>query len=165
MHLFLIGLPNLDRFYHLHPDQTAGGSFAERLPAVAAGNYALFADIVRESGFPDTMTARIALPDVPGNPPAGDDSATTAIASFSDPTGPATSVTLSDHSRCEWLIDPQGLHSGRPVILRFRIFDKDGKPASDLEPYMGMASHLIIVKRNLTVFAHVHPSVPCPWRP
>lgn len=165
MHLFLIGLPNLDRFYHLHPDQTAAGTFAERLPAMAAGNYALFADIVRESGFPDTMTARIALPDVPGNPPAGDDSATTAIASFSDPTGPATSVTLSDHSRCEWLIDPQGLHSGRPVILRFRIFDKDGKPASDLEPYMGMAGHLIIVKRDLTVFAHVHPSVPCPWRP
>src|SRR5260370_15029421 len=72
MHLFLIGMPNLDRFYHLHPDHTAAGTFAERLPAVAAGNYALFADIVRESGFPDTITARIALPDVPRNPPAGD---------------------------------------------------------------------------------------------
>src|SRR5260370_4377978 len=94
MHLFLIGLPNLDRFYHLHPDQTAAGTFAERLPAVAAGNYAFFSDIVRESGFPDTMTARIALPDVPGHPPAADDSATTAIASSPDPTGPSPTATL-----------------------------------------------------------------------
>jgi hypothetical protein len=44
------------------------------------------------------------------------------------------------------------------MLLRFRIFDKDGKPASDLEPYMGMGGHLVIVKRDLTVFAHVHPS-------
>jgi hypothetical protein len=157
MHLFLIGLPNLDRFYHLHPDRTAVDTFAERLPPVAAGNYALFADIVRESGFPDTMTTRMTLPDVPGNPPQGDDSATT-VTSLSNPQGPATAATLTDHSRWEWNIDPQELQARRPVILRFRIFDKDGKPASDLEPYMGMAGHLVIVKRDLTVFAHVHPS-------
>jgi hypothetical protein len=157
MHLFLIGLPDLDRFYHLHPDQTAANTFAERLPAVAAGNYALFADIVRESGFPDTMTARITLPDVPGNSPTGDDSATT-VASLPDTKGPATVLTLLDHSRWEWILDGQAIHAREPVILRFRIFDKDGKPASDLEPYMGMAGHLVIVKRDLAVFAHVHPS-------
>jgi hypothetical protein len=157
MHLFLIGLPDLDHFYHLHPDQTAGDTFEERLPAVAGGNYALFADIVRESGFPDTMTARLNLPVVPGDPPSGDDSAT-SVASPVVAKGPAASLTLPDHSRWEWSFDPQGLHARQPVILRFRIFDKDGKPASDLEPYMGMAGHLIIVKRDLTVFAHVHPS-------
>jgi hypothetical protein len=157
MHLFLIGLPDLDRFYHLHPDQTTANTFAERLPAVAAGNYALFADIVRESGFPDTMTARITLPDVPGNSPTGDDSATT-VASLPDTKGPATVLTLPDHSRWEWILDGQAIHAREPVILRFRIFDKDGRPASDLEPYMGMAGHLIIVKRDLAVFAHVHPS-------
>jgi hypothetical protein len=157
MHLFLLRLPDLDRFYHLHPDQTTADTFAERLPAMAAGNYALFADIVRESGFPDTMTARLTLPDLPGNPPAGDDSETT-VAALSGDQGPAYSLSLSDHSRWEWKTDPEGLHARRPVILHFRIFEKDGKPAADLEPYMGMAGHLVIVKRDLTVFAHVHPS-------
>lgn len=157
MHLFLLRLPDLDRFYHLHPDQVTAATFTERLPAVAAGNYAVFADIVRESGFPDTMTARIALPEVPGNPPVGDDSAATVV-SLSDQRGPATAVTLSDHSRWEWKLDPEGLRARRPVILTFRLFDKDGNPASDLEPYMGMSGHLVIVKRDLTVFAHVHPS-------
>ena len=157
MHLFLLGLPDLDRFYHLHPDQVASDTFTERLPAVTAGNYAVFADIVRESGFPDTMTARMILPDVPGNPPIRDDSATT-VAYLSDGKGLGTVLTLPDHSRWEWIIDGQTVNARQPALLRFRVFDKDGKPASDLEPYMGMAGHLVIVKRDLTVFAHVHPS-------
>jgi hypothetical protein len=157
MHLFLIGQPNLDRFYHFHPQQTAGDTFAEQLPAVAAGNYAVFADIVRGSGFPDTMTTRVTLPDVPGNPPSGDDSEATT-AQLSDAKGPATILTFPHHSRWEWVLEGQGIHARQPMVLRFRIFDKDGKPASDLEPYMGMAGHLVIVKKDLTVFAHVHPS-------
>jgi hypothetical protein len=157
MHLFLLGLPDLDRFYHLHPDQVASDTFTERLPAVTAGNYAVFADIVRESGFPDTMTARMTLPDVPGNLPIGDDSATT-VAYVSDGKGRGTVLTLPDHGRWEWIIDGSTIHARQPALLRFRVFDKDGKPASDLEPYMGMDGHLVIVKRDLTVFAHVHPS-------
>jgi hypothetical protein len=161
MHLFLIGLPNLDRFYHLHPDQKTADTFAQRLPAVAAGNYVVFADIVRESGFPDTMASRLTLPDVPGNPPAGDDSEATLnylSDTTSDAKQPATVLTLPDHSRWELVLDGPTIHARQPMLLRFRIFDKDGKPATDLEPYMGMGGHLVIVKRDLTVFAHVHPS-------
>ena len=157
MHLFLLGLPGLDCFYHLHPDQVAPDTFTERLPAVTAGNYAVFADIVRESGFPDTMTARITLPDVHGNPPIGDDSGTT-VACRSDGKELGTVSTFPDHGHWEWIVDEQNVHARQPALLRFRVFDEDGKPASDLEPYMGMAGHLVIVKRDLTVFAHVHPS-------
>jgi hypothetical protein len=141
----------------LHPDQVGTDTFSERLPAVTAGSYALFADIVRESGFPDTMTTRVTLPDVHGGGPSGDDSE----ASVLDATGPEKSltvVTVPDRSRCEWVLGGQTLHSQTPILLRFRIFDMDGKPVSDLEPYMGMAGHLVIIKRDLTVFAHVHPA-------
>jgi hypothetical protein len=124
---------------------------------VSAGDYALFADIVRESGFPDTMTTRLTFPEVPGNPPTGDDSETIA-ASPSGERGPEMALTLPDQSRWEWDLGGQSLRTRQSVLLRFRIFGKDGKPASDLEPYMGMAGHLVIVKRDLTVFAHVHPS-------
>jgi hypothetical protein len=157
MHLFLISLPNLDRFYHIHPDQITKDTFTERLPSVSAGNYALFADIVRESGFPDTMTTRLKLPEVPGNPPTGDDSET-IVTSPSNERGPGMALTLPDQSRWEWDLGGQLLRARQPELLRFRIFGKDGKPASDFEPYMGMAGHLVIVKRDLTVFAHVHPS-------
>src|SRR5258708_4645079 len=106
------------------------------------------------------MTARMTLPtlpDLPGNPPIGDDSATT-VAYVSDGKGPATVLTSPDHSRWEWTIDGPMVHARQPALLRFRVFYKDGKPVSDLEPYMGMAGHLVIVKRDLAVFAHVHPS-------
>ena len=38
------------------------------------------------------------------------------------------------------------------------MVDKNGGLATRLEPYMGMAGHLVIVRRDLSVFAHVHPA-------
>src|SRR5277367_6517284 len=84
MHLFLIREPGMDRFYHLHPQivppepglhANTGISFATDLPAIPAGRYQVFADVVRESGFPDTMIAEINLPDIPGVALTGDNSA------------------------------------------------------------------------------------------
>ena len=36
------------------------------LPAVSAGHYRIFADIVHRSGFPETMVGAIDLPDLTG---------------------------------------------------------------------------------------------------
>jgi hypothetical protein len=42
--------------------------------------------------------------------------------------------------------------------LKFKIEDKDGVPAKDVEPYMGMAGHAEVVSSDLSVFAHIHPA-------
>ena len=42
--------------------------------------------------------------------------------------------------------------------LRFQVEDREGKPVLDLEPYMGMAGHLIVLRSDGNVFAHVHPA-------
>src|SRR5262249_42785616 len=39
-----------------------------------------------------------------------------------------------------------------------RIEDQNGRPAEDLQLYMGMPGHAAFVKKDRTVFAHVHPS-------
>ncbi len=81
MHLFLVRRPDMDYFYHLHPEESAARTFTEALPAMAGGSYAVFADIVRESGFPDTMTAKIEVPATDkGAPLVGDDSSAVAVA-------------------------------------------------------------------------------------
>jgi hypothetical protein len=36
--------------------------------------------------------------------------------------------------------------------------DQDGKPATDVEPYMGMAGHAEIESSDFSVFAHIHPA-------
>jgi hypothetical protein len=46
----------------------------------------------------------------------------------------------------------------RPIMFRFRIEDKDGNPATDLENYMGMAGHAVFMRTDGQVFAHVHPA-------
>jgi hypothetical protein len=157
MHLFLIRMPEMDDFYHLHPDETAAGTFTEKMPAVSGGSYAVFADIVRESGFPDTMTAKIELPPGDkGRPLLGDDSNAVAP-KLSTVQANRTTVPLDRDDRVEWVLDAHTLQAQKPALLRFRVADKNG-PVNDLEPYMGMAGHLVILRRDLSVFAHVHPA-------
>jgi hypothetical protein len=61
-----------------------------------------------------------------------------------------------------WTPEHLGIHFGAIVAglsSVFLIFSTTfGAPASDLEPYMGMAGHLVILRRDLSVFAHVHPA-------
>jgi hypothetical protein len=162
MHLFLVRMPEMDEFYHLHPEETGTELFTEPLPQVAGGQYVVFADIVRESGFPDTMTSNIDLAASPqGKPLTGDDS-TTIAPKISTTRWSAKSFVLPDGAQVEWLVDPASLRAQRAALLRFRILNKSGSPAADLEPYMGMPGHLVILRRDLAVFAHIHPegSVP-----
>src|SRR6202034_2054435 len=168
MHLFLIRVPQMDRFYHLHPDLAPGSAntFTVDLPQVPAGHYQVFADIVRESGFPDTMVADIDLPDVLGVPLTGDNSDATAPpipngSSESKLNAPVTEKgvvdVLPDGNRMVWERGPIPLSANHFVWLRFRLEDPQSKPATDVEPYMGMAGHAEIVRSDCSVFAHIHP--------
>lgn len=174
MHLFLIREPGLDRFYHLHPQLQAGvrpvgaNTFAVDLPAVPAGRYQVFADVVRESGFPDTMTAEIDLPDVPGVPLTGDNSSASAppFAGQADAAESSSAggggadgsvMVLPDGYRMVWEHGTAPLVANHFVWLRFRLETPSGKPAMDMEPYMGMAGHAEIVRSDRSVFAHIHP--------
>jgi hypothetical protein len=156
MHLFLIRLPHMDRFYHLHPNRDSEMSFTEDLPATDAGRYQVFADIVRESGFPDTLIAQLEIPAVTGRELSGDDSET-AASPLNDQSAGQVVSPLPGGARMIWERDPGPLASNQTLSFRFRVEDSDGKPAQDLEPYMGMAGHAEFVRSDLSVFAHVHP--------
>jgi hypothetical protein len=157
MHAFLIRVPAMDRFYHLHPEQTNDGSFSLRLPTIPSGKYKIFADIVRGTGFPETMVAGIDLPDATGEPFSGDDSGVDA--SPMGASGRMTAVSpLADGGRMIWEQDEVGLQAGQVSWLRFRVEDPQHKPARDLETYMGMAAHAEFVRSDFSVFAHIHPA-------
>jgi hypothetical protein len=57
-----------------------------------------------------------------------------------------------------WERGPGPLKANTAMDFKFSVQDKDGKPAHDLEPYMGMAGHAEFVDSDLSVFAHVHPA-------
>ncbi len=156
MHLFLVRTPALDRIWHLHPQRQPDGSFIDALPSLEPGLYTVFADIVSQTGFPWTLVGSIYLPAISGAPLSGDDCGGTAppLTLSSD----STVDVLSDGTRVVWHRDSAALRANVPMIMRFEVRDQSGKPASDLEPYMGMAAHAEIISSDLQVFAHIHPS-------
>ena len=156
MHLFLLRVPAMDRFYHLHPDQTGDGVFAVDLPSIDAGHYRIFADVVRETGFPDTMVTEMEFQQIAGRALAGDDSEAITT-SFGASTSNAISP-LADGGRMVWERESPAPVIGKLTWFRFKVEDKDGKPVNDLEPYMGMAGHAVFVRSDESVFAHVHPA-------
>jgi hypothetical protein len=188
MHLFLLREPGMDRFYHLHPQivpiepglhANTGISFETDLPAIPAGRYQVFADVVRESGFPDTMIAEIDLPDILGVALTGDNSAAAfsplaadgaransnadpggangAVTATVNVTSDGTTAILPDGHKMIWERGTAPFTANHFVWLRFRLETPDGKRVSDSEPYMGMAGHAEIVNSDRSVFAHIHP--------
>ena len=47
--------------------------------------------------------------------------------------------------------------AGREQLLSFALRDASGA-VLDVEPYLGMAAHVIVASHDHTVFAHLHPS-------
>jgi hypothetical protein len=159
MHLFLIRTPAFDRFWHLHPVRTEDGGFEVNLPPLDAGRYQVFADVVDESGFPWTLVGTIDLPQIKGAALSPDDSGGSFAPRAENGSGSATDV-LRDGTRVVWQHEP--LEKNIPLNLRFSVEDADGSPVRDMEPYMGMAAHLEIVRSDLSVFAHIHPAGSAP---
>jgi hypothetical protein len=156
MHLFVVS-PALDRLWHLHPAQVGTGRFEHRLPAMPAGDYEFFADLVHKTGVSETVTGMLAAPAIQGTPLAGDDSAWMEPVRLKPDT-----TSLSDGGRIVWVRDAAPLVPKRLTMFTFRVEDAAGRPATDLELYMGMPGHAVFVKRDRRVFAHVHPSGSAP---
>jgi hypothetical protein len=157
MHLFLLRVPELDSMWHLHPDPIAGGAFALDLPDMPAGRYQVFADVVDPRGYPWTLVGSIDLPQIAGKPLAGDDSAWSG-APLVAPAADSTNSPIPDGGHIVWQRPTGPLKASVPLEFTFAVQDKDGHPAGDLEPYMGMAGHAEFVRSDLSVFAHVHPA-------
>lgn len=185
MHLFIVSHA-LDGLWHLHPDEIATGAFEHKLPDMPQGRYELFADLVHATGVSETVTGELDTPPIRGTALSGDDSAWSETTVRLKPD--ATDVTpppvrlkpdttektaaaapvvsgfsrTADGGRIVWVRDAQPLVPKRLTLFTFRVEDAAGRPAEDLELYMGMPGHAIFVRRDRQVFAHVHPSGSAP---
>jgi hypothetical protein len=86
---------------------------------------------VLPTGFPFTGTGAIDLPDLECAPLVGDDAS--------------------------WLGTPSTIAMDPPV-LRANVPQRLTFHATGIEPYMGMAGHAAVMRTDLSVFAHLHPS-------
>jgi hypothetical protein len=158
MHLYMIRWPEMDAVFHLHPEQTGAGEFRLELPSVPAGDYRLYADVVHAQGFPETVVGDVRLPAVPGRALSGDDAAGVDVpVSQGAVSAGEQRFALPDGYTMVWK-RPAALVVKQPESFEFELLDKAGKPASDMELYMGMPGHAAFVKTDGSVFAHIHPN-------
>lgn len=181
MHTFLVRIPGLDAFAHLHPDRRDTLHYDSKLPpSLPGGRYLLYSDVAYRSGFTETLTDTIDLPSLKIS------SASAAAVTLTDrddswlvtePMGvkasavnvphldndmvvcgkPGASVKLADTSTMLWMDKPdQALETGKLYTLKFAVADAQGK-AAPLEPYLGMGGHAAILRSDGTVYIHLHP--------
>ena len=158
MHMFLVRMPGMDVFWHLHPQP--GGSeeawFSTNLPSLPAGHYRIFADIVQATGAAPTLIGDIDLPDVTGAELTTDD-AGGALPVLAADAGDRTVADLPGGYKMVWERGSNPIKARTYTVFRFHVEDKDGNLVSGLTPYMGMAGHAEFVRDDLSTFAHVHP--------
>lgn len=163
MHLFLVREPALDVFAHLHPIKANKQRFESVLPDLPGGSYRLYADVTYETGFSDTLTTEVEIPEKP--PGANALSGTTLLDSDDSwRTAPSFDATRSTRE-CRlagengmimtWLA-PERIALNQPISLQFMVRDANGRPAV-LEPYLGMRGHLALRRYDGSVFTHLHP--------
>ncbi len=121
MHLFLVRRPGLDRMWHLHPDMKDDGGFGLTLPDMTAGSNRLFADVVHDNGFAETLVTDVILPEVHGRALAGDDAEGSA-----PPIGAnegALSSPLRDGYRMVWVNGNAPLTARTATQFVFHVAD------------------------------------------
>jgi len=157
MHLFLVRDGGLDAFAHLHPLPVDSTTFESTLPPLPVGTYRLYADIVHESGFAQTLVATLDLPSSPVSPLRASGDADDAWWSGDGRREPRGVAPLADGSTMTWARADTPIVVDRAAPLRFLVRTPGGKPAA-LEPYMGMAAHAMITRDDGAVFVHLHPA-------
>jgi hypothetical protein len=159
MHLFMVREPGLDAMAHLHPiARTAAGlDFDADLPPLPPGRYRVYGDIVHESGYAQTLVSSVDLAGVPTGSSAQTDPDDSWFSGAGLREAPAVSFDFGDGSKLVWDRGDASTSSGAERDLRFSLQDATGAVLG-VEPYMGMAAHLVVASVDGTVFAHLHPS-------
>jgi hypothetical protein len=175
MHMFIMRIPAMDAFAHLHPQRVDSNRFTTILPSLPKGRYLVFADIVYLNGFTETIKDTFYLKEdisdhnkkldkddayafaLPANlidatPPLGEE------ADFFVCGKPGTGVKLKDGSTMVWEGQKdEAMFAGKLYNLQFAVYAPDGSPAV-LDPYLGMGGHAAVVRNDGNVYIHMHPS-------
>ncbi|MEU3271985.1 hypothetical protein ABZ639_14130 [Saccharomonospora sp. NPDC006951] len=135
MHLIVVRR-DTSGFQHVHPTMDAEGTWTVPLDIEDAGSYRAFADFVPEGGEATTLGVDLAA--------AGD----------FEPREYQPSRVASVEGY-EVRLDGE-LVAGKSTLVTLTV-SKDGRPVTDLQPYLGADGHLVALREGDLAYLHVHP--------
>jgi Cu+-exporting ATPase len=140
MHM-IITRDDLGTFAHIHPEPTGTpGTYTVRATFPTAGAYTLHTEFRRQGQMVDVLdTHRVTITGpapAPSTIPAGDVRSSTSH---------GIRVTLDGDA-----------HLGETSDFTLRFTDTAGRPVADLQPYLGAAGHVVVMRADGSTFAHRH---------
>lgn len=136
LHLIVVRRDLAD-YRHVHPVIDDSGTWSVPLDLAAPGEYRVFADFVPGDGHASTVGADM-----------------TVAGEYRPQPLPAPARTASVDGYTVAL-DGVG-KAGQPSELTLTV-NRDGKPVTDLQPYLGAYGHLVAVRASDLEYLHVHP--------
>ncbi|WP_223775321.1 hypothetical protein [Streptomyces sp. 135] len=138
LHL-IVASRDLTVYRHLHPTRAADGTWSTKVELPEAGGYRVFADF-RPEGAKEGLTlgADLAV--------AGESAPKKLPAHGTTATVDGYDVTLKGE-----------LKTGRGGDLTLNVA-KNGRPVTDLQPYLGAYGHLVALRSGDLAYLHVHPN-------
>jgi hypothetical protein len=141
MHFYAIR-SDLTGFQHIHPTMAADGTWTADLDTLAPGTWRMFASFTPDSGAgKDTAFVLSRTVSVPGTA-----SKTPLPAAGKTAEADGYTVTVKGEPMA-------GMEHPMTVTVT-----KDGKPVTDLQPYLDTYAHLTAFHEGDTAFAHLHPT-------
>ncbi|WP_327656130.1 hypothetical protein [Streptomyces sp. NBC_00483] len=138
LHL-IVASRDLTAYRHLHPVRAADGTWSTPVSLPKAGDYRVFADFTpqgEKEGL--TLGAGLGVAGTYAPEPLPEHAARATV-------GDGYEVRIEG-----------ALRPGAPRELTLGVY-KDGRPVTDLEPYLGAYGHLVALRSGDLAYLHVHP--------
>ena len=138
----LIASKDLSRFSHEHPSMSADGTWTYTATFPTGGDYWIYGDVAPTGKGSRILAAKVAVEGEGTNVPIKLD------------LGPSIDGDLTG------ALQPAGasIPIGKSTDFTLTLTDSaTGKPASDIEPWLGAAGHLMIIHQDGTTVVHSHP--------
>jgi len=141
MHFYLVR-SDLSGFQHVHPTMAANGTWTAPLTRARPGTYRVYASFIAKDTagkpVPLVLSDTVTVPGTVAKVPLPAASTTTTADGYT--------LTLSGAA----------LMAGMEHTLKVTV-TKNGKPVTDLQPYLGTYAHLTAFHQGDLAFAHLHP--------
>ncbi|MFG3552024.1 hypothetical protein [Streptomyces sp. NPDC047725] len=139
LHL-IVASRDLTTYRHLHPTRAADGTWSTPVDLPRAGGYRVFADFTPAKKGAENLTLGADL---------------AAGGTYRPATPPAPGRTASADG---YRVELAGtLNPGKAGELKLKV-SRDGRPVTDLQPYLGAYGHLVALRSGDLAYLHVHPN-------
>ncbi|MGX1908015.1 hypothetical protein ACWIID_04010 [Streptomyces phaeochromogenes] len=139
LHL-IVASRDLVTYRHLHPTRAADGTWSIPVELPRAGGYRVFADFTPANKGAENLTLGADL---------------AASGPYEAKGLPAASATAKVDGYEVKLAG--GLRPGAAGEVELNV-SRDGKPVTDLQPYLGAYGHLVALRSGDLAYLHVHPN-------